>query len=120
MSNAQLKRCVQYKIERNVTGNDSQDGTSGNTIQSNFIKLSNALKQLIQDNNSKLESIKDLTTKYQTLDSFINGFSEEMKKSLGEVSTKIKELEDTIVAMNDVLEDHKKAIDSLQVNAVEL
>lgn len=73
MSNAQLKKCVQYRIENK--------DNEVNNIQSNFSKII---------------------------------------KAFNEIHSQIKAIEEAIVLINEVLESHKKAIDSLQVNSLDL
>lgn len=99
MSNPQLK-CVQYKVsKRSTDGNVETD----NIIQKNFERIGQSLKtireQLVTlskgsaDINAKIKEIETQTLRYATL-------KEDIDATLNEIK--------------EVLDDHKKAIESLQ------
>lgn len=102
MSNPQLK-CVQYKVtKRSVTSPDGNVETD-NIIQKNFERIGQSLKTI-------REQLTQLSQQFVTL-----------SKGSADINAKIKEIEiykaeteNTLNEIKEVLDDHKKAIESLQ------
>lgn len=114
MSNPQLK-CVQYKVNKNRSSDGNVE--TDNIIQKNFERIGQSLKsireQLTQlsqqlvtlskssaDINTKIKEIETQTLRYTTL-------KEDIEAELGRSYATLNEIK-------EVLDDHKKAIESLQ------
>lgn len=108
MSNAQLKRCIQYKVERNTTSAESSEST----IQHNFTILTNTIKKMMAE-------MKEIQKSVETLQSSVNDLQTN-KERIDSLLTRTQACEEAINTINDVLENHKKAIDTLSVNTIEI
>lgn len=100
MSNPQLK-CVQYKVNKNRSSDGNVE--TDNVIQKNFERIGQSLKSIREqlvtlskssaDINTKIKEIETQTLQYATL-------KEDIYATLNEIK--------------EVLDDHKKAIETLQ------
>lgn len=107
MSNPQLK-CVQYKVNKNRSSDGNVE--TDNIIQKNFERIGQSLKSIREqlvtlskssaDINTKIKEIETQTLRYATL-------KEDIEAELGRSYATLNEIK-------EVLEDHKKAIESLQ------
>lgn len=107
MSNPQLK-CVQYKVNKNRSSDGNVD--PDNIIQKNFERIGQSLKSIREqlvtlskssaDINTKIKEIETQTLRYATL-------KEDIEAELGRSYATLNEIK-------EVLDDHKKAIESLQ------
>lgn len=93
MSNPQLK-CVQYKVNKNRSSDGNVE--TDNIIQKNFERIGQSLK-----------SIREQLVKYKELETVISTLTSKSE------TLKI-ETENTLNEIKEVLDDHKKAIESLQ------
>lgn len=95
MSNPQLK-CVQYKVtKRSVTSPDGNVETD-NIIQKNFERIGQSLKTIREQLVTLSKGRDDINAKIK------------------EIETSKAETENTLNEIKEVLDDHKKAIESLQ------